>query len=124
MNSHPQLFPEPEPEDLEMTVCIAAIASDGSICAVSDKMLSDDDTTYEPQVSKKVFKLTDLCFAMNAGHDGTQAEIMTTMQGIINAAMAEKKDQWQFSVKAMIATNRLPYAGSSGASFSETRILE
>jgi hypothetical protein len=64
-------------------------------------MLTADDTTYEPKVSKKVFQLTALCFAMNAGHDGIQAEIMGMMQASINGAMEQKKDWFQFSVKGM-----------------------
>jgi len=40
---HPS-YPKPLKKELDMTVCIAAIANDGSIFAVSDRMLTSDIT--------------------------------------------------------------------------------
>ncbi|HEX4120965.1 MAG TPA: hypothetical protein VH619_10140 [Verrucomicrobiae bacterium] len=88
-----------------MSICIAAIANDGSVFAVNDRMISTTDptyTTYEPKVSKKVFQQTKFCIAMNAGHQGVQAEIMEAMQVKIQAAKAAGKEGIDFAVKDIV----------------------
>jgi len=76
----PAPYPKPNEKDFDMTVCIAVIYYNGGVVAVSDKMLSTADATFEPDGDcKKIFRLFKTIHALNAGHVGLQAEIMQSM---------------------------------------------
>lgn len=84
-----------------MTVCVAAIASNGMIFAASDRMLSTTDIAYEPE-NRKICNFTTAIVALWSGDASVQAEVLSAAQRDVDAIIAQTPPPDWFYVKEVV----------------------
>lgn len=86
---NPPLYNKKYKEDVEMTVCIAAICELGNgIIGASDRLKTAGDVTFE--ASQKFFGITDSIAIMTAGDVNFQTDILLELTNIVKA----KESTW------------------------------
>lgn len=95
------LTPKRRREVENVTVCVAAIANNGMIFAASDRMLSTDEISFEPE-SSKVWTVTTAISALWSGDAAIQAEILGLVQRDVQALLESEEPVDWFNVSAVV----------------------
>lgn len=103
MRTYPRNTPKrftPKRKPFPVTVCLAAIAQNGTILSAADRMVTSGDIQYEPASvvswwNPKVFPISNSIFVMIADDIALQTEILTKhVIPTTNAKIAEDQKKW------------------------------